>query len=296
MNSSDHSKSILKGQLCSEFSGATSVGTSIQDEKNIKVDALDGESSYTPRADTYASAALARSNRERFDRQKRSSWQHLLIMLNQIQESIETNFEDIERILDDIKEVAENTLNDIEVITSKIDNLERDHEVVNAILIDPKNEDLSTLQNNHHVQNVLNRAEIRTGQTADTADDLLFILRAQINHEQKNVIPELKDKPTWFSEKYDRCMKSFEEISAKQDDLKDQYRDAMDMSDVEEKLDSLTNLKTASEQLKTRSQIDYHILVNQDSENARVSNTAPKSIDIEQFGMNLSGGKNGLSP
>ena len=44
MNKSDQDEVYNKGQLSSEFSGATSVGTTIQDEKNIKIDALDGQS------------------------------------------------------------------------------------------------------------------------------------------------------------------------------------------------------------------------------------------------------------
>lgn len=287
----------IKGALSAEFD-RTSIGTTPQDEKNILLETPDGESSYTTRRDTYASAANERSKQRDLDRSRKRTWQHLLFMINQFNKSIEAGLQEISNVLDDMRKLCEESLEIIDSLNLHIEEMIQDHEFVTGILDQNGEQDLEDQSQNRHVQKLLDRYTERTGEKV-SKDNLRSILLAQIQFEQSIAMPQLQHKLKLASDLYDDTVSSIESIDGQYSILNSGYQKTTDVNDNDVKLNELESISEEVNDLKTQANSTYQELRNkldalprENNNDAEIpginkNDNTYKSVNQSTFGMNI---------
>ena len=293
-----NNKPYIKGALSAEF-GRTSIGTTPQDEQNIKLESPDGEGMFTARRDTYAYTANERSKRVRLDRDKKRSWQHLLFMINQLHKSIAADLARISDILDDMRELCGEILEFIDDLDTQIENIQNDHEYVTGILDQSGKGGLNEHADDPHIQALLKRYEERTGEDVADINDLSVILLAQIGHEQAVTIPRLHHRIEQAGLLYDEATATTQDISNQNDRLKNQCESLAQSQDGEQKLGKMEDLQDQATHLNSQAenkcndikakldklQIDH--AMDDKPVLAHQPNNNEKRVELKTFGINI---------
>jgi hypothetical protein len=251
---SDHSRGKLTAQFKKvsgdEYRAYLTKLHESQEEKNTRIDALDGEVSKIPRADTEAYAAYAGSRRDRLDQKKKNELRYILLMINQSIRNIEHSFEAINKVMENLSNLTDKILTSINALFTEMEGMKTDHSEA-EFWMNNHNDQTIMLENikNPHILNILKRYNARIDSEQNQTSNVGKAINDQIDYEQKEVLPKLQDKIQGLGHIYEKAGQGVDIIRNDLDRMKDTYKSINELEDSQVKQFLLEDVESSAKTL-----------------------------------------------
>jgi len=232
-------------------------------EKNINLDAMDGDGMYVARADSYAFAANARSKRDRFDQRKKKEFRTLITLINSFQSQIEANFNAIDDVMENLNGLIDNILTGISDTQAEVDIMNYDHaHVIDWIESREGNESLEGIQANMSAQRLYKRYCERTGQKLDDSVDYFMIIQSQMTYEENILITRHQERLRELGELYNETIGTADRINSESQSLQSIYHEIQSLDNTQYKADELERIQEQTERLRIEAELIHSELEN----------------------------------